>query len=307
MKKNRIAWLAVVVAACVTRVFAAPPNIVYVAFNGVNTNPCTRVAPCKTITHALSVVGAGGTVDIVGSGAYDIFTITKSVTVEAEPGVVATIDVGSSGTGITVAAGSSDVVTLRNLNLHGTGGTGFGIQIKTGGLITVEDCVSRNFFHGLDYTASASGNLNLKGGSYEASDTSIFLCCATGASFSATIDGVHVYGGGFAGINADGTQITITHSLVTGPGTVNISAGRPGGINAAHGTTVMENDVISAYGTGVFVYNTAYISSCTITENGVGVAVESSLGGTAFSRGNNTIVGNSVNDVSGTLMPFSPK
>jgi hypothetical protein len=266
----------------------------YVSFNGTDTNPCGgRTVPCRTITYALSLVPTDGTVDVIGSGTYDTFTIIKSVTVEAEPGVVAMIEVAPSGTGATIDAGPNDVVTLRNLNFHGINGTGIGIQINAGGPITVEDCVTQNLFRGLDYAASTSGSLSVKGGSYQATDTTIFLCCASGARYTAVIDRVRISGGGSAGINADGAAITVTNSILTGPGI--------GGINVANGTTVMENDVISSYSAGVFALGTAYISSCTIAGNAkVGVQV----GGSAFSRGNNTIVGNGGLNVAGTLKPF---
>lgn len=227
---------------------------------------------------------------------YDIFTITRSVTVEAEPGVLATIDTaGTTSPGITVAAGSTDVVTLRNLTLHSPGG-GVGIQITSGGLITVEDCVNQNFFHALDYTANASGHLSVKGGSYEGSDTGIFLCCASGPSYTAAIDGVHIYGGDARGINADGTHIAVTRSFLTGPGPAPASGP---GILVAHGTAVIENNSISGYQVGVEVLDKAFLSSNTITGNSVGVVNNA----TAFSRRNNTIAANRTN-VSGTLTPF---
>jgi hypothetical protein len=293
MKKN-IVCMALLIAAGVTPSFA---RTLYVSFNGADVIPCSRTAPCKTITFALSAVPADGTVDVIGSGMYDSFTITKSVTVEAEPGVVAAFEVASSGTGATVDAGPNDVVILRNLHFHGLNGTGIGIQIKTGGLITVEDCVTQNLFHGLDYTASTSGNLSVKGGSYEASDTSIFLCCASGARYTAVIDRVRISGARVMGINADGAAITVSNSVLSGSGTS--GPGLNAGINVAHGMTVMENDVISSYAEGVTVFDTGFISSCTITDNATGVVA----GGNAFSRGNNTIVGNGTN-VNGTLKLF---
>ena len=296
--RKHLASLALLVAACATPSFAATTEIVYVTFNGSDTNPCTRIAPCKTITHALTVVAPAGHVDIVGSGTYDTFTITKSVTVEADHGVVATIVAPSSGTGITVMAGAGDVVTLRNIYVLGTGAT-FGIEIKSGGLISVEDCVSQNAFHALDYEPTVAGShLSVRGGSYAGSDTGIFLCCFFGASFTAAIDSVHVYGGNARGINADGANITVTRSFLTGVGSA-----IGGGILVAHGKTVMENDVISAYEAGVDVFDTGSISSCTITGNVVGVRQDG--GSTVFSRGNNTVVTNGT-DVVGTLTSLSP-
>jgi len=72
------------------------------------------------------------------------------------------------------------------------------------------------------------------------------------------------------------------------------------GVVASSGTTVLENDVISQFGDGaaLLVFATAYISSCTFTENFVGVEV---LSGTAFTRQNNTITDSNF----GTLTPFS--
>ena len=301
--RKHLASLALLVAACATPSFAATTEIVYVAFNGSNTNPCTRIAPCKTITHALTVVAPAGHVDIVGSGTYDTFTITKSVTVEADHGVVATIVAPSSGTGITVMAGAGDVVTLRNIYVLGTGAT-FGIEIKSGGLISVEDCVSQNALHALDYEPTVAGShLSVKGGSYAGSDTGIFLCCFFGASFTAAIDSVHVYGGNAYGINADGANITVTRSFLTGAGPGPLFGPLTMGILVIRGKTVMENDVISSYDVGVYVSDTGYISSCTITGNVSGVLHEL---GTVFSRGNNTVVANGT-DVFGTLTSFSPR
>lgn len=95
---KRIAFLLLMVAACLGRLFAATPDIVYVAYNGADTNPCTRASVCKTISHALSVVAAGGVVDVIASGMYDNFTVTKAVTVKVDAGVVGAIDVVGSGT-----------------------------------------------------------------------------------------------------------------------------------------------------------------------------------------------------------------
>jgi hypothetical protein len=294
MKKN-IACLAILVAAGVTRVFALTPEIVYVAFNGLDTHPCTRLSPCKTITHALSVVGAGGVVDIVGSGTYDTFTITKSVTVEAEPGVVAAISIPSSGKGITVSAASTDQVALKDLTLQGSDGTGVGVQINSAGRIIVEDCVSQHAAYGLAFSGSGAGFLKVTGGSFEGSDTGIFV---VNGNANAAIDRVSVYGGdNHAGIDIAAANVAITRSLVTGEG-------GPEGLRLFSGTVVLEDDTVSGYSTGVSMSNaTAYLSSCTITHNSnFGVTANA----TTFTRSNNTVIANGTN-VSGTLTPFSPQ
>jgi hypothetical protein len=108
---KKIAVFVVVVLACVASGFAAS-DIVYVSYSGSDRNSCARVSPCKTITHALTVVNASGQVSIVGSGNYDSFTVTKAVIVSAEPGVVATLDAPASANGVTISAGATDRVVI---------------------------------------------------------------------------------------------------------------------------------------------------------------------------------------------------
>jgi hypothetical protein len=301
MRKN-IVRLALFGLSCLfaTQGFAAP-NVAFVSFLGADTYPCSRLLPCRTITHALSVVAAGGAVDIVASGTYDTFTVTKANTVAAEPGVLATINVPLSGTGITVNAGASDVVMLRGLTLHGTSGTGVGIAIQKAGLTTVEDCVSKNFDTGLQFTPTVASTLSLKGGSYQGSTNGIFLCCASVPGLNASIDSTHVYGGTYTGINTDGQQITITRSSVTGLG-----SGSTGiGILVAHGKAVIESSIVSAYAFGIFSAEgdaTAYLSSCTVTDNDNGVVIGL---GQLFTRGNNTVISNNTDVTGGTPAPFS--
>jgi hypothetical protein len=303
-KQIVILWL--VVAAGLARAFAAAPDIAYVAFNGADTNPCSRTAPCKTITHALSIVAAGGVIDIAATGLYDNFTVTKAVTVKTDSGFVASIDVVGSSTGITINAGATDVVVLQGLTVHGQGAMGIGIQVNSAKRVVVVNCVSTNLNYGLAFTPSATADLQVKGGIYDGANTSIFICCAIGnTANNVALDGVEVYGGDqYTGINLDANVATLTHSTITG-------IGQPtgllplSGVNCAHGIAILEDNVITNfYQSGISVFSTAYLSSNTITGNEYGV-IQSS--GTAYSRGNNTIVGNINGNVLGTLTPFSPQ
>ena len=294
MHKKTITF-AFVVLVCFARAFAAS-DIVYVAFNGSDANACSRTSLCKTITHALTVVNAGGQVSIVGSGTYDNFTVTKAVTVTAEPGVVATLDVPANGNGVTISAGATDRVVIRGLNLNAQA-FGLGITVNSAGEVSLENCVSRNFYHALNFVPSAAASLTVKGGIYDGTDTSIFICCAAGGTAAnVVIDGVTVKNGGYAGINVDGTLVSVTNSSLSGPGPSSLSRG----IFAIHGTAVIENDVISNYNYGVEVTSTAYLSANTISGNSYGVLAY----GTTYTRGDNTIEGNSVANVNGTMTSF---
>jgi uncharacterized repeat protein (TIGR03803 family) len=299
MSKKAVLFAFVFLAA-LTQAFAAS-DIVYVSYNGVDTNPCSRPSPCKTITHALTVVNAGGQVSIVGSGTYAGFTITHAVTVSAEPGVVATVDVPANGDGVTISAGATDRVVIQGLTLNGHG-SGMGITVNSAGEVSVENCESTDFFHALNFVPSAAASLTVKGGVYEAGNTSIFICCAAGGTAAnAVIDKVTIKDGDYAGVNVDATLASVTNSSLSGPGGTSTSAG----ILAIHGTAVIENNVISNYFYGVEVIATgnaaAYLSANTISGNSYGVLA----GGTTYTRGDNTIEGNSTANVAGTVTSFS--
>jgi len=297
--KNKPCALLLALVSCAVPAFAS--SVVYVAFNGSNANPCSRPAPCKTITHSLTVVAAGGVVDITSSGVYDTFTITKAVSVEAEPGVVATISVPSGGTGITINAGPSDTVTIKRLSVWGSNLNEVGIQANAAESLAIEDCVSRNVKYSAVLNSTATA-FKVTGGVFEGSDTSFFI---RASSNPVSIDGVKINEtGSNAAVDAVGTNITVTHSLLAGDG---VGGFTPGVWVKGGQTVVLEDDVISGYAPGVQVggglagSGTVYLSNNTITDNSTGVAVAS---GTAFTRVNNTIAANSTN-LSGTLTPFS--
>lgn len=298
---NKIVLCLSLVAACAVSALAAT-DVAYVTFNGNDASACTRTAPCKTITHSLGVANAGGVVEIIASGTYDRFTVTSSVTVKADPEVVATIDVAASGTGVTVNAGSSDLVTFRNLRLHGNGASGVGFQINSVGRISVEDCVSANFAYGLSFVPTTASDLKITGGTFDGSNTGLYLVAP---SAHAAIDHATIYGegsglnisAGSGAINTSTLTTTVTNSLITrGP------AGRvQNGVVVNGGTAVLENDVISEFGDGAAVetFATVYLSGCTFSASLVDVEI---LAGVAFTRGNNTMLDGVFG---GTLTPFS--
>src|SRR5438128_7296523 len=92
-----------------------------VSVNGSDANPCTPASPCRSFGAAMAQTNPGGEIIALDSAGYGPFTVSMSVTISGAPGVHAAISV-TSGTGITVSAGVSDKIILRNLVLIGTGG-----------------------------------------------------------------------------------------------------------------------------------------------------------------------------------------
>jgi len=120
----------------------------FVSGLGVDTNPCSIAAPCRSFDVAIGKTIAGGEVLAIDSAGYGPVTITQSVSITAAPGVYAGISVSAAAdTGIKNSAANTGVVVLRGLSINSTGGT-VGIQYNGVGL-TVEDCSISGFNYGI--------------------------------------------------------------------------------------------------------------------------------------------------------------
>src|ERR1700716_2523461 len=89
---------------------------------GDDANPCSRTAPCKTFAGAISKTAASGEIDVLDPGGFGALTITKGITIDGGGGQVASVLVAGTN-GIVVSAGTTDVITLRNLRINGLAGT----------------------------------------------------------------------------------------------------------------------------------------------------------------------------------------
>jgi hypothetical protein len=117
----------------------------WVSTTGHDTGTCPITSPCQTFQYAIDQTAAGGEVDVKDSGGFGAMVITKAISIIAADGVLALISVPSGGTGITINAGSSDVVIISGLTLDGhlLGGTG---------IISKSQCyINRSTFRNLQY------------------------------------------------------------------------------------------------------------------------------------------------------------
>jgi hypothetical protein len=113
---------------------------------GNDLNACTPTAPCRGFTRALAVVDAGGEIVALDAAGYGTVSITKSVTITANPGVFAGI---SAATGDAVQIVAPDVtVILRNLSINAVGATN-GINVADVADVVIENCVISNFQYGV--------------------------------------------------------------------------------------------------------------------------------------------------------------
>jgi hypothetical protein len=124
------------------------PRVFLSAATGSDTNPsCTQTAPCRNLPRGLAVVTPGGQIVLMDTGGYAggmNMTLTSAVQIVAANGAQATLIDNSTNYGgaalITVAAGATDLVLLRGVQIDGVTRSGTGILHHSGRLV-IENCL----------------------------------------------------------------------------------------------------------------------------------------------------------------------
>ena len=203
----------------------------FVSGVGDDANPCSRTAPCKTFAGAISKTAAFGEINTLDPGGFGAVTITKSITISSDG--VGTSGVLVSGTnGIVVAAASTDVVVLKDLDIDGLGTLGgslAGIQFNSGAQLIVNNCRIYGFQagngggSGINFQPSGASKLNVidtvisnngSTGTSLGGSGNILIQPQAGGSVTAQLERVQVLNGATAGLRVDGT--------ITGAGTTTV-------------------------------------------------------------------------------------
>ncbi len=269
------------------------PNTWYVnGVSGSDSNDCKLLTTaCKTIGHAISLAGSGGTIRVAAGTYYENLTISVNLKVIGSGHSTTIIDGSESGLDygapvVTITNTAHNVVlsdvTIRNGSFdHGEGG---GIYSYSSGALTINcSWITGNtvtFEGGGIYNQSQSATLTING---------------------STISG-NTAGYGTGGISFAG-KVTINKSTISGNSCIEGCTG--GGIYSGplvlNNSTVTGNDAIE--GGGIFA-TSAMISNSTITGN----SAVPQFGGGGIYVGNggaklqNTIVaGNSGGNCGGTM------
>jgi hypothetical protein len=275
---------------------------VFVSSTGSDTNTannCTFSNPCRGFTAAMTVVDDGGEVVALDAAGYGVVTISKGVTIVANPGFYAGITAGS-GNAITINAPGKNVL-LRGLNINGIGGV-TGVNMVAGNSLTIDGCVIGNFSgsgvlvnsstasvkvsntvmssNGGDGLQVAQGKVDVVGSRANGNVRGGFTVETTGAGNTATLTVTDSTASGnqhgfFA--NANAASSTVQMSLTRAAGTT----------NTANGMFVQQ---LSGSATGV-------VGNSTFTENVNGL---NNGGGTLRSLGNNVVDFNT-NNTTGTI------
>jgi hypothetical protein len=262
----------------------------WVSSNGLDSNPCTRAAPCLTFAGALTNTLDGGAVNCVDSGSYVDpaagLTIAKGVEIDCR-GVYALAEItGTTGIVINVADPVNQSVTIRGLVVNGRTGTGrantAGIKISAARTVAINSVFVEQFnLQGIIDVRSlqASGNLNISNSSFAGNNGPGIVSAMTTNGFSSNL----FLDDSFSGFNSYGiamganNRARITNSRFPYNTT---------GIEADSGATInIANSVIS-YSSNAAVLNSGIIaiSNSELTYNSTVFS-----GVSAFTYNNNRI------------------
>jgi hypothetical protein len=259
---------------------------------GDDANPCSRTAPCKTFAGAISKTAAGGEIDALDPGGFGALTITKSIMIEGGPGVAGVLVSGTNG--ITVAAGATDTVVLKNLDFDGIAGLGTnGIRFSSGQKLVVENCHIWGFGHrGISVESNTAGaqafilNTVLVGQTNNG-----IVVNPPGVTNTVVLEHVQVVDSTATGLALNpGSTVHVTNSDFShngGAGVAAIGAAGPGGF----ADVTLDSTLISDNGVGLALIGggAARLSNVNVVGNALGF---DTAGGTLNSFGNNHTTGN---------------
>ena len=266
---------------------------------GDDANPCSRTAPCKTFSGAISKTAAGGEISVLDPGGFGSVTITKSITINGRGPVAGITGNNTSGISIENSGGSPITVVLRDLDINASDGV-WGIRVAGTGPTSVQienTKISGFTTAGIGIAPGTGGNVKLM-----AKNLAIANCGAgpgvdadaTNAPVSVVLDdvtstnceiGLKVAGGAKATARSSDFSNNTTGVAVTGASSVaNLDSG-----NIAFCTTA-----VSVLSSGA----TARLTNMTVMDN---VTVLSNAGGTIVTFNNNRVRNNTTNGFPNSL------
>jgi hypothetical protein len=307
--------LTVLATAITCSLASAPANArarVFVASYGDDANPCTFGSPCKTFQHAHDVVDAGGEVSAIDSAGFGPISITKAITITSPDGVEAGIVPPANGDAIDINAGAGDAIVLRGLTLDGSGVGLIGIAFKSGGSLTVTNCVVQNFQDNGIIVQPNSGSISFVITDTKARNIQFGAGIGVIPGGSAALNGVidHVvitnssHGIEFLSISSGNTDAAISNSISSNNGGPGIS-----GQSLSTGALTVSIDSVTTNGNGFsgdfsgIIFTgaaSALLNRSVIQGNAIGITNNTS-NNTLYSYGNNLIDLNAQN-FSGTAI-----
>jgi hypothetical protein len=300
--------LSVMAALAVTPAEAAQRAFVSSSGNDANTaSGCGLAAPCRSFASAQTVVNDGGEIVALDGAGYGAITITKNVTIVANPGFYAGIAV-ASGYGVSIATAGVNVI-LRGLNINGTGGNSndMAVSMTNGSSLSIENCVLSNFTNGYGVFVNVGAVVriadslirdNYRGAYFENGATAII----SGSTIAGNNNvGVYIYGTPAGTTTTAAISDSIVANNYLGVLSTSYTAATITQMSVTRSTISKNQYAVYAEGTGPAVLT---LSNSMVTGNANGL-VQYGAGSTFESLGNNTVRQNGNNTV-GTITTVSP-
>src|SRR5262245_31921934 len=268
---------------------AAPPTAptpqmrTYVSGVGNDSSPCTVSSPCKTFQAALALTVAGGEIYVLNSANYGSVTINKAVTITSEGAIAGVL--ATSGVGITISAGTSDVINLRGLDIDGGNSGSVGIQFSSGQALIVQKSVVRGFANsGINFAPNGAGTLFVSDTTISNNGTGIVVG-SNGPAVSGALTRITASANG-VGILTSGANANVTI-------TDTVAGNNNYGIGASSSAVMVQNSTVSNNAVGIAADQAAIVrvGQSTITANNTGW--QSTNNGQVQSYGTNNVTGNS--------------
>jgi hypothetical protein len=290
----------------------AQRSLTFVSGSGIDSNPCVRVAPCRTFAAGFAQVASDGVLLCIDSAGYGALTITYSVVITCD-GVEAGVRVNGTN-GFVIDAGPNGDVFLSGIDFDGLAPASSslnGILILSARQVIIRNCRIRSFWSGDGVNGNGIFVNNSGSTAVFVIDTVISDNAHSGievqprngatATVSVTRSSATSNGAGMRAnnsLNAAAVGMTVTSSVVAN----NVGAGFSAISSSGYARLHLTDDAIVLNGTGIVSMNALArvdVGRSTIMGN---VFAASATGGTINSYGTNQIDGN-LNDA---VLPVIP-
>jgi len=276
----------------------------FVASHGSDSNTATNCGfanPCRGFTAAQSVTNSGGEIVALDAAGYGAITITKSISIIANPGFYAGIS-ASTGNAVTIATAGVNV-RLSGLRINGIGATN-GVLMTNGASLTIDNCTISGFSNnGVEVTTAAKvrmvGSLVMNNGAAGLFVARGGVGSVSNSKFLGNQYGVWAYENVTAGTT---TTISVSNSIAAGNTHGFVAQADVASTAKISVSNSSADDNITA---GIGAYQAgggvalAVFGSTKATHNGTGVTDYAS-GAALRSAGNNLVNDNATNTL-GTI------
>jgi hypothetical protein len=282
----------------------------FISANGLDTNACTRTAPCRTLQKAHDSTSASGDINMLDPAEYGTVTITKAISIVNDGVGSAGILVPAGQNGININAAATDKINLRGLIIEGAASGVNGIVFIAGASLTIDNCVTRNLTDtGILFAPSAASALSVSNTVAAHNGQFGMRVFPRGSgTVTASFNRVEVYGNAQDGLIATGSsstgtiKVAVTDSVAANNGDDGFSVDTTSAVT----TLTLIRSMSANNGTGLASSGAASgirIGQSAVTGNSI-AAWDIVNSGTVATYGDNYIDGNGFG---GALSPLPKK